>query len=197
MALLHAGGVALLEDGQRPPDADNPRGYHEYEPVKRLPQQAGWLAAAGCRAVKVIHVLLPALPCGPVYRVILMRRDLREVVASQDAMLARGGASPRRMAPERLLERLAWELDATRAWLRARPEIAWMELDYNALVREPAPALARLRGFARLQASWEALAAEVRPELHRVRFAAEREAGPEPGSPPVRSRPRPLPGCEP
>ena len=33
MQMLQAGGMPLLIDDLRPPDADNPNGYWEYEPV--------------------------------------------------------------------------------------------------------------------------------------------------------------------
>ncbi|MCA9511706.1 MAG: hypothetical protein KC560_13435, partial [Myxococcales bacterium] len=34
MQMLAAGGVPLLVDDARPPDASNPRGYLEYAPVR-------------------------------------------------------------------------------------------------------------------------------------------------------------------
>ena len=43
MQMLAAGGVPLLTDEARPPDADNPRGYFECVAVKRLPDDARWL----------------------------------------------------------------------------------------------------------------------------------------------------------
>jgi hypothetical protein len=40
MQMLQAGGMPLLIDDLRMPDADNPNGYWEYEPVKRLQQDS-------------------------------------------------------------------------------------------------------------------------------------------------------------
>ena len=51
MAMLGAGGLDLLQDGVRAPDEDNPRGYFEYEPVKRLARDRTWVAglwSPGC-----------------------------------------------------------------------------------------------------------------------------------------------------
>lgn len=175
MALLRAGGIELLEDGVRPPDADNPLGYHEYEPVKRLPRDTGWLEAAEGRAVKVIHALLPALPEGPRYRVVLMRRELRDVVASQDRMLARLGTGRGRLGADRLATLLAAQIEGARAWLRARPQVAWMELDYDTLLKDPAPALAELAEFIASKVPPATLAAVVRPDL-RHRGAPRAEA---------------------
>src|SRR5262245_31552152 len=57
MQMLVAGGLPALSDGVRAPDADNPRGYFEYEPAKRLLRDAGWLPRAQGRALKVAHTL--------------------------------------------------------------------------------------------------------------------------------------------
>jgi len=176
MALLEAGGIPLLEDASRPPDADNPLGYHEYAPVRSLPRDAAWVAGAAGRAVKVIHALLPWLPEGPSYRVILVRRDLRAVVASQDRMLARQGGSTGRLGAHRLAAVLSAQMNEARAWLRARPHVAWMELDYDGLLREPEPELARLVAFAGLRASPRELAGVIAPAGARRR--SPREAGP-------------------
>jgi len=96
MQMLGAGGLAVLTDGKRGADADNPRGYYEYEAVKSLGQDASWLASAGGKAVKIVSALLIHLPDGFDYRVIFMRRPIAEVLASQRAMLDRlGHAGPR------------------------------------------------------------------------------------------------------
>ena len=36
MQMLAAGGMPVLIDGERQADADNPRGYYEWERIKRL-----------------------------------------------------------------------------------------------------------------------------------------------------------------
>jgi len=175
MRLLAAGGVAILSDGVRGPDPDNPEGYHEYEAVKRLPQDAGWLETARGRAVKVIHALLPQLPDGRPYRVILVRRNLRDVVASQDRMLARRRQPIGGLRPERVAEVLGQQLEAARTWLRSQRNVAWIELDYDALVREPEPELERLIAFAALHARAANLAALIRPPLRDQREVEEVE----------------------
>src|SRR5512135_2888827 len=91
MQMLQAGGLSLLTDQRRTADKHNPRGYFEYEAVKQTGADVSWLEKAGGRAVKVIHLLLRHLPADRQYRVIFMLRDLREVVASQRAMLKDSG----------------------------------------------------------------------------------------------------------
>ena len=62
MQMLAAGGMPLLADSQRAPDEDNPRGYFEWERIKRLSQQPDCLAEAEGKAVKITSPLLWALP---------------------------------------------------------------------------------------------------------------------------------------
>src|SRR5262249_982826 len=72
-------------------DEDNPRGYFEFEAVKRIKHCDAWLAHARSKAVKVISGLLPELPRRGQYSVIFMRRTIDEVVRSQDLMMRRRG----------------------------------------------------------------------------------------------------------
>src|SRR5262245_41311102 len=91
MQMLAAGGMAVLTDELRGPDPDNPRGYYEFEPVKRTRHDPSWLVGAPGKAVKLVHLLLYDLPAEYSYRVIFMKRRLSEVLASQRAMLDRQG----------------------------------------------------------------------------------------------------------
>ena len=54
------------------------------------------------QAVKVIYLLLYDLPPGHPYRVIFMRRDLDEVLASQSKMLQRRGEAGATVSPDEL-----------------------------------------------------------------------------------------------
>jgi len=150
MQVLAAGGIPALSDGARAPDASNPRGYLEHRTLRGLgrdPAAAALVRGAAGRAVKVVHALAPALPAGPRYRMLLAERDLAEVVASQDAMLARGGEGAGAIPPERLAAILRAQLDEAAAALAGRPDVALLRVDTAALVREPGPACAALDAF--------------------------------------------------
>ena len=64
MQMLTAGGIPPLTDHQRAPNESNPRGYFEFEPVKRLRTDRSWIGQAQGHAIKVIHLLLRELPTG-------------------------------------------------------------------------------------------------------------------------------------
>ncbi|HEX8384792.1 MAG TPA: hypothetical protein VF576_01340, partial [Rubricoccaceae bacterium] len=76
MQMLAAGGLAPATDDARAADASNPRGYYEHERVRSLAPgaDAGWMADADGRALKVVAPLVPHLPPGPRYTFVLVER---------------------------------------------------------------------------------------------------------------------------
>ena len=163
MQVLAAGGVPVLTDGVRGPDAHNPRGYLELEAVKATARDAAWLARARGKAVKVVLPLLELLPAGPRYRVLLVTRDLREVALSQARMVGAGDDVVAWTA------RLGRELDRGRRWLAARPGIPALEVEHGELVSWPHEACRRLRAFVGGDLDEVAMARAVDPALHRAR----------------------------
>ena len=161
MQMLQAGGMELLADESRPADPDNPRGYFEYEPVKRLRRDASFFDAAIGKAVKVIHALATAIPSDLDVRVILMRRDLTEVVASQRRMLARRWGSTDVMSEPRLVEIFASQLrDATRCF-EEQPRFSLLEVEFAGLLDEPLAVSRDVAAFLGGGLDCEAMAAQV------------------------------------
>ena len=169
MQMLVAGGLEALTDGQRVADVHNPRGYYELEAVKRTRRDASWLRDAPGRVVKVIHALVPVLPAGHAYRLLLVERDLGEVIASQASMLE--GAAPDALPDARLAQVFAAQLDELRAWSRSRG-VPLHTLRHEALLRAPREAADGLARFLELDLDLDAMAGAVAPALHRQRARA-------------------------
>jgi hypothetical protein len=171
MRMLDAGGMPVLTDAVRGADDDNPRGYFEFERVKRLAEDKEWVALAEGRAVKVISFLLAELPPGRAYRVLFVRRALPEVLASQRAMLARRNAAP--ADPEADDRRMAAlyrkHLLQVRGWLAARPEIQVLFVDHGSAIARPADTARAVAAFLGGGLDVGAMAAAVDPGLHRQR----------------------------
>src|SRR5690349_16306757 len=89
MKMLLAGGMEVLTDNLRAADDDNPRGYFEFEKVKKLGSESDWLKDAGGKAVKIVSAFLKHLPPQYNYKIIFMQRKMNEVLASQQQMLIR------------------------------------------------------------------------------------------------------------
>ena len=169
MQMIHAGGIPAVTDGERTSDEDNPRGYFEFEKVKQLKTDKSWLADAGGKVVKVIHLLLTELPDDRPYRVVFMRRDLREVVKSQSVMLARSGRAGGGLAPERLISVYEQQLKAVEAWMAARPGFQRLDVPYAELVAAPGDWVPRINAFLGGTLDEPAMLAAVDPSLHRNR----------------------------
>ncbi|MFM9958090.1 MAG: sulfotransferase family protein [Phycisphaerales bacterium] len=156
MQMLHAGGIEAVTDGERKPDADNPKGYYEFERVKKIKTDRAWLRDAVGKQVKMVHLLLLDLPTPPAaplppgvqgYRVVFMRRHLEEVVKSQSVMLERGGKSGAALPPERLMALYKQQIDQVLAHCAKHPCFKVLEVSYNDLMKEPAAAAGLLDGF--------------------------------------------------
>lgn len=176
MHLLQAGGIAAVTDHARTPDVDNPQGYYEFERVKRLPQgDVSWLDDARGKSVKVISALLIHLPPSHSYRVIFMHRRLAEVLDSQRKMLehrgeASGSAAARCAEDDAAMAALLQQHVAdVRAWVVCQPNIAIFDADYNAMLSDPAPWMARINAFLGGHLDVAAMQAAVDANLYRNR----------------------------
>jgi predicted AlkP superfamily phosphohydrolase/phosphomutase/tetratricopeptide (TPR) repeat protein len=171
MQMLAAGGMPILTDSAREPDEDNPLGYFEFEPVKQARGYQEWIGQAAGKAIKVVAPLISFLPARPGYRVILIERDLDEVLASQSRMIARRGEkvdeTPERS--ERLLREYARLMERVKTFLTGQPGIECLILRHSTVIRDPAAAAHSIDYFCGAGLNELEMAACVRPELHRQR----------------------------
>jgi hypothetical protein len=169
MKMLEAGGLPVLTDHIRAADADNPKGYYEFERVKLIARDKSWLPEARGKAVKIISELLKHLPPDYHYRVIFMRRQIEETLASQRQMLIRRGERVSSAGDERMAKlfrrHLVW-LDS-RLKKQANTEVVYV--DYGAVIANPAEQAKIINQFLRHRLDVQAMASVVDPSLHRQR----------------------------
>lgn len=166
MRMVAAAGVEPLVDGVRAADPDNPHGYFEYEPVKATRQDPSWLERAPGRVVKMVHLLLLDLPVDRRYAVIMMRRDLAEVIESQRKMLARGGKDS---APADALRRVyEAQVAQVRRHLEGHACFRVLDVDYAGVLAAPFAQAQRVAAFVG-RGDPAAMAAAVDPALYRNR----------------------------
>ena len=103
------------------------------------------------------------------YKVIFMIRPIAEVVASQRAMTTRLGTKGANLETEQLERGLRAHREEIRRWAQNTPHVELLEIDYPTLVRDPAPAIAKLVAFlgSELVPNEEAMAAVIDSSLHR------------------------------
>jgi len=170
MKMLEAGGVPIVTDGQREADIDNPKGYFEDERVLRLAEAAekAWLRGSRGKAIKIISYLLRHLPSDNNYKVVFMRRDLSEVLASQAKMLERRGET-NDGDDQRMRELFETDLWKAGYFMKHAAHVEAVEIHYSEVLADP-------EGHARLIAEFvggsldvQRMAEVVDPDLYRNR----------------------------
>jgi broad-specificity NMP kinase len=170
MKMLEAGGIPVLTDHEREADEDNPKGYFEFERVKKLKEgDIDWLPQAKGKVMKVIAALLAHLPHDYRYDVIFMRRAMPEILASQKQMLIRRGENPEKVKDEDIAALFKKHLTQVIGWAKKQKNIRLIEVDYNNTLKNPAPTIKRLNKFFGNQLNTELMASVVDPTLYRQR----------------------------
>jgi len=170
MKMLEAGGLPVLVDHLRVADDDNPKGYYEYERVKQLDKgDVAWLPEAQGKVVKIISMLLPYLPSDYHYKVIFMRREIGEILASQRKMLVNRGM-PTDATSEAELERsFQKHLMQIQNWLQSQPNVETLYLVYHELLKHPAQAVPQVNQFLGNGLDTKRMVEVIDPQLYRNR----------------------------
>ncbi len=170
MKMLEGGGLPILTDQIRTADIDNPKGYYEYERVKDLEKETdkSYVREARGKVLKVISFLLKDLPDENDYRIVFMRRDLSEVLASQNKMLVnRGEANP--AEDEVMTEAYMNHLASVRILAKKRDNFEMLEVRYDSAIGQPAGAAALVNKFLGGKLDESKMAATVDAGLYRNR----------------------------
>jgi hypothetical protein len=171
MKMLEAGGLQIMSDAARGADVDNPKGYFEHERIKDLEKETdkSYLREGRGKALKVISFLIQHLPDENDYRVIFMRRDLDEVLSSQDKMIQRLGAADAAADREAMKEAYRNDIVRTRLLCRKRSNFEMIEIQYKATVENPAETARRVNEFLGGRLDEAAMRQAVDESLYRNR----------------------------
>jgi hypothetical protein len=173
MRMLDAGGLPILSDGERTADVDNPKGYFELERIKYLEKETdkSYLREGRGKAVKAISFLIKDLPDENDYRVIFMRRDLDEVLTSQEKMIDRLEQDDTSAEREAIKEAYRNDIVRTRLLCRNRPNYELIEVHYKAAIDDPAAAAQQVNAFLGGGLDENAMRAVIDASLYRNRSA--------------------------
>jgi len=170
MKMLEAAGLPIMTDAVRQADEDNPKGYFEYERVKDLEkeQDKAWVREARGKVLKVISFLLKDLPPDNFYRVVFVRRDVDEVVASQNKMIRNRGEENRVEDEEakRLFQR---HLLQVKMLVSRSPNFEMLEVDHQEAIRDARAVAEKVNAFLGGGFDVARMAAAVDRTLYRNR----------------------------
>jgi hypothetical protein len=168
MQVLQAGGVPIVADEFRPADENNIAGYQEDQRVTRLHLDNSWIPSIQGSAVKIIAPLVRHLPLLPQlnYGVILMLRDIPEILKSQQEMLARLGRVPDSLASEQIAAAWREQISTLRRLLATR-NIPVLPLEYKYCLLDPQATAEKIRWFLNTPLNTVAMALAIQPNLTR------------------------------
>jgi hypothetical protein len=170
MKMLEAGGQEILTDSLREADANNPKGYYEFERVKDMKDgDLAWLPDAKGKVVKIVTGLITFLPTDYDYKVIFMQRNLTEILASQKKMLGRLGKGDDNIPDDQMAKIYQEHLKQVKAWLFTQPNMEVLYVNYNAMVADPVESLHKVNALLSSGMDVSAMAAVMDRELYRER----------------------------
>ncbi len=169
MQIVTAGGIPPLTDNIRKADEDNPKGYYEFEAVKKTKQDPAWLEEAPGRVVKMVHLLLYDLPPDRRYHVVYTERRIEEVIASQNRMLERMGKAGGDVSDGQAARIFAKQIEDLKSWLARQENFKVLYVDYNELVRGNRDMIDRIDDFLGGGLDREAMFRVIDPKLYRQR----------------------------
>jgi len=173
MKMIEAGGLPPLTDQIRTADADNPKGYYEFERVKRLDKgDTAWVAEAAGHCVKVISALLQFLPAAYEYQIVFVRRDMAEILASQRKMLGNRGEDSAKMDDDKMAALFAQHLQQVETWLASQANMRVLYCHYRDILARPETEAQRINEFLGGRLDVAAMATAVDPNLYRNRQSA-------------------------
>lgn len=172
MRALEAGGICALKDEIRVADSDNPNGYYEFEAVKNTRNDASWIEGNDGKAVKMVYRLIYDLPPTTQYELIVMRREMSEILASQAKMLDRLGfdKGPDDSVMEQLFER---ELGQFGQWVEHQNHVTAIEVWYGDVIDHPRLQFDRIQSFLGKSLMTQAMEDFIDPSLYRNRARVE------------------------
>jgi hypothetical protein len=92
-----------------------------------------------------------------------------EILASQKKMLVNRGEPTDKVSDEELTILYEKHLDKTFTWMDKQKNFAYLQVDYNRLVKEPGPLLPQIQAFLGNKVNLEKMAEAVDPNLYRQR----------------------------
>ena len=171
MQMLEQGGMPIVTDKIRTADEDNPKGYHEFERIKEIDKSTdkSWLKNHRGQVIKTISFLLQYLPLDLNYRVVFMRRDIEEVLRSQNKMLERSGRKDPLVPDEKMRRNYEFHLKKVFYCLDHIPNFQALYVDYPEVVANPLAEAKRINAFLGGRLDVQAMAGAVDTGLYRNR----------------------------
>ena len=162
MQILNKSSMPLLIDGVREKDVNNPKGYFELEAVKKIVKDNSFLKKAEGKAVKVVCPLPIYLDLSYKYRVVVMRRNMEEILASQGKMLNKDQSNSK----STFSKIYSNHLDKMYAFF-TKNNIEYIDVWYSDLIQNSDEVIDGVVKFCKLDNNLKELKNVISPDLYR------------------------------
>jgi len=171
MQMLDSGGIEVVTDNIRTADVDNPKGYYEFEKVKKIKEESSWLKDARGKVFKMVSMLLYDLPSNEEYKIIFMKRNMKEILISQKKMLERLNRESD-TDDDNMGELFAVHLNKIYKWLELQKNINVLYVSYNDLINNPSKEAEIVHDFLGMELDVKTMAKVIDRSLYRSRTDA-------------------------
>jgi len=169
MKMLEAGGLEILTDEIRKADLDNPKGYYEFERIKKLETDKAWLPQAKGKVVKAVSMLLKHLPLNYHYKIIFSQRNIQEILSSQKQMLIRRGEPTDKISDKELAGIYEKHLHQVMEWLSRQKDFEVLYVNYNNILTDPNRYSKEINKFLDRDSNVEKMVNVIDKSLYRQR----------------------------
>ncbi|MCA9752172.1 MAG: sulfotransferase family protein, partial [Gemmatimonadetes bacterium] len=114
---------------------------------KQIKDDASWIPDTRGKVFKMVSLLLYHLPKNETYRIVLMRRAVEEVLASERKMLIRLGKDPDHAPDDRMADIFKKHLTHLEGWLAGQKHISVLQVNYNQVLNDSENALRPVAEF--------------------------------------------------
>jgi len=166
MQILNKSELDIFSDGIRQKDISNPEGYYELEAVKGIVRDNSFLKNALGKVVKIVVPLPIYMDKSLSYRVIFMRREIDEVLKSQEKMLNKDQLSER----EKFRTIYEKHLKKTYSFFYAN-NISFIDIQHKALLYDSENEVMKIKEFLNLKSPVQDLVSAIKLELHRNKLS--------------------------
>ena len=168
MQMLDSAGFDIYTDKVRTADQNNLKGYYEHENVKTLFSNKMWMKECDGKVVKIISNLLPAVPLSNKYKIIMMERDLNEILASQTRMVKLLGKKVAEDTyPLEMVEKLEQSVKVAMEWAQKQPGVELLLVNYKDVISDPFGQALRVSEFLGKSVEPEKMIGSIDPKLYR------------------------------
>ena len=170
MNMLKQGGLEVLVDNIRKADDDNPKGYFEFEKVKKLPEGDNeWLSTAEGKIVKIISYYLDKLPTNYQYKVVFVEREITEILKSQKQMMIRRGEEIDDQEDGMMRKYFENHLTTTKKWLSEQHNFEVIYISYNESINKPDKCITEINNFFDNSLNVQKMSKAIDKKLYRQR----------------------------